>query len=59
VNEAVIIIPPPVIITNGAELHGPMPLWLGIFLIVCAAGLLAFLGWLIYDDWKWNRRYRR
>jgi hypothetical protein len=59
VSEGVIIIPPPVIITNGSELHGPVPLWLWIFLGVCAAATFLFLGWAIWDDWKWRRKWRR
>jgi hypothetical protein len=48
----VIIIPPPVIITNGAELHGPVPWWFWLVLAGAVALFLAPVGWMVYSDWK-------
>jgi hypothetical protein len=47
VNDAVIVVP--VIVPQGSETHGPVPLWAWIVVGAIVAVTLAALAWMIWD----------
>jgi hypothetical protein len=48
VNDAVIVVP--VIIPQGSEIQGPVPLWGWIVVGAIVAVSLAAIGWMIWDS---------